>query len=90
MNGNDSQIKKTHVQLYVDNRQETKLGVVEVSTIFTGINTNPIGKPILFETMVFGGELDEQSDRCATYEAALKMHELMLEKVHASIKAIKL
>ena len=61
------------------------VGEVRVSTVFLSIDHNfsDNGEPILFETMVFGGALDEEMDRCSTWEAAEKMHELMCERVKA-------
>ena len=63
-----------------------KVGQVKVSTVFLGIDHSfGDGEPLLFETMVFGGKLDEEMDRCSTWEAAEKMHELMCEKVKLSV-----
>jgi hypothetical protein len=39
--------------------------------------------PLLFETLVFGGEDDGDMERCATYEEALDMHERMCDRVFA-------
>lgn len=49
---------------------------VRVSTVFLGIDHSfgIGGPPILFETMIFGGEHDQYQDRCATYKEAKKMH----------------
>lgn len=60
-----------------------KLGNINVSTVFLGLDYsfNSDSEPVLFETMVFGGEMDQEMDRCCTYEGAIKMHELMCEKV---------
>ena len=33
------------------------------------------GPPILFETMIFGGPEDQYTDRCSTWDEAVKMHE---------------
>lgn len=65
-----------------------KVGQVTVSTVFLGINHSfsDSDRPLLFETMVFGGKLDQEMDRCSTWEAAEKMHELMCEKVKLSVK----
>lgn len=51
-----------------------------VSTVFLGIDhSHGIGDtPILFETMVFGGFLDQEIMRYETYEEALKGHEAMV------------
>lgn len=48
---------------------------LSVSTVFLGIDHNYFkkGPPLVFETMVFGGQQDYQ-ERCATYEEAEKMH----------------
>ena len=55
----------------------------EVSTIFLGINHNYAepSDPILFETMVFGGDLDGTQERYRTYEEAIAGHAEMIEKV---------
>jgi len=61
---------------------------IEVSTVFLGIDHSMSynsSNPILFETMVFGGKLDQEMDRCTTWEEAEKMHAEMLEKVRNSI-----
>lgn len=66
-----------------------KIGQIKISTVFIGIDHSwGDGPPLLFETMVFGGELDQEQDRCSTWEAAEKMHELMCEKVKLSIKSL--
>lgn len=63
-----------------------KLGQISISTVFLGIDHSfGEGEPLLFETMVFGGKLDQEMDRCETWEAAEKMHELMCEKVKGSV-----
>lgn len=51
---------------------------VVVSTVFLGLDHNfsPAGgPPILFETMIFGGEHDQYQIRCSTHEQALEQHE---------------
>ena len=58
------------------------VGIVTVSTVFIGLDHSfGGGEPVLFETMVFGGPLDGEMDRCSTWEGAEKMHELMCERV---------
>lgn len=51
-------------------------GDVRVSTVFLGIDHNfhGTGRPLLFETMIFGGEHDQYQIRCATYDEAKIMH----------------
>jgi hypothetical protein len=49
---------------------------VSVSTVFLGINHNYYGgPPLLFETMVFGGEHDQDIWRYASWEEAEAGHE---------------
>lgn len=54
----------------------TEVGELRVSTVFLGLDHNFTGKgpPILFETMVFGGTLEEMGQRYHTEEEALKGH----------------
>lgn len=55
---------------------QTKKGDVLVSTIFLAIDHNfrGTGPPILFETMIFGGEHDDYQTRCSTWKEAEDMH----------------
>lgn len=54
---------------------KTEKGGVKVSTVFLGLNHQyGEGPPLLFETMIFGGEHDQYQDRCSTWEQAEKMH----------------
>lgn len=52
------------------------IGKVRVSTIFLAIDHNFCGSgpPILFETMILGGEHDGEQYRYATKEEAMKGH----------------
>ena len=60
---------------------------VKVSTVFLGIDHSHCHfvarkrVPMLFETMIFGGSLDQELERCSTWEEAEKMHEEMCERV---------
>ena len=56
----------------------TEIGPVLISTVFLGINHafNDDGPPILFETMIFGGALDQYQQRYCTYEEAIQGHRL--------------
>lgn len=47
-----------------------------VSTVFLGLDHRfgGEGPPILFETMIFGGKLDQYQERCCTYAQAIEMH----------------
>lgn len=59
---------------------------VRVSTVFLGLDHNFDGKgpPVLFETLVFGGELNDEMDRCSTYEEAIAQHIRMFKRVVAA------
>lgn len=47
-----------------------------ISTVFLGLDHSfGGGPPLLFETMIFGGEHDQWQDRCSTRDEALQMHE---------------
>ena len=50
---------------------------VDVSTVFLGLDHNFLcedGKPLLFETMIFGGKLDQELWRYSTWEEAEAGH----------------
>ena len=48
---------------------------VRVSTVFLGIDHSFMGNiPLIFETMIFGGENDQYQDRCSTWKQAEAMH----------------
>jgi len=66
---------------------KTHFGNVEVSTVFLGLNHNfGIGPPMLFETMVFGGDLDGEMERYSTKEEAVDGHKNFVERVQLSIE----
>ena len=53
-----------------------KVGEVLVSTVFFGLDHSfGSGPPLLFETMIFGGERDGYQERCSTWAEAEKMHQ---------------
>lgn len=61
---------------------KSQVGEVEVSTVFLGLDHNfGDGEPLLFETMIFGGEHDGYQERYATKIEALKGHEKALNLV---------
>lgn len=68
---------------------KTKVGDVEVSTVFLALDHNHtgVGPPILFETMCFAGKRGEEFgdeeffDRYATREEAKAGHERIVERV---------
>lgn len=59
-----------------------------VSTIFLGIDHQYMdgGAPLIFETMIFGGPLDQEQERCSTWEQAEAMHKRMVDRVKASMQ----
>lgn len=62
--------------------KKTKLPNCEVSTVFLGINhRHGQGEPILFETMIFGGEHDNYCERYSTLDEAEAGHQKAIELV---------
>ncbi len=65
-----------------------QIGASRISTVFLGLDHRfggDSGPPILWETMVFGGPLDEEQERCGgSREQALAMHARMLARVKAA------
>lgn len=62
---------------------------VEVSTVWLGLDYSFGfgGPPLIFETLVFGGELDGWMDRYPTLEAAEAGHEAMVAEVREKAQA---
>ena len=61
---------------------KTRHGDVEVSTIFLGLDHSFDGKkPLLFETMVFGGPSNGDTKRYSTWEQAESGHIEMVKKI---------
>jgi hypothetical protein len=58
-------------------------GEVTVSTVFLGLDHNfsMTGSPLLYETMVFGGEHDSEMRRYTTVEQAKAGHREMANEV---------
>jgi len=55
---------------------------VRISTVFLGLDhAYGGGPPMIFETMVFDGPLDQEQDRCSTWEEAEATHAKMKERV---------
>lgn len=56
---------------------------IEVSTVFLTVSSNPpeYGPPLLWETMIFGGPLDQHMDRYTSHKAAMCGHENMCRLV---------
>ena len=64
----------------------TKIGTSEVSTVFLGLDHNfaADGPPILYETMVFGGALDQEQQRYHTGAEARTGHARMVARVQTA------
>ena len=63
-----------------------RIGKISISTIFLGLNHNfrENQSPLIFETMVFGGDFDGEMLRYSTFADAESGHLQILEKVKAS------
>lgn len=62
------------------------VGSVELSTVFTGINyAFHGGPPVLWETMIFGGEFDGYGRRYTSADDARRGHAEAIAKVMASL-----
>lgn len=64
----------------------TQVGGILVSTVFLGMDfqCNPSGPPLLWETMIFGGEEDLAGRRCSTESEAREQHDRIVASVRAS------
>lgn len=68
--------------------ENDKVGVSEVSTVFLGINHQfGGGPPLIFESMVFGGPLDQEQRRYSTELEARAGHAELLELVRKEVPA---
>ena len=60
----------------------TEIGEVFISTVFLGLDHSfGEGPPLLFETMVFGGPLDQDMERYSTWDEAVAGHKAMVARV---------
>ena len=74
-----------HYMAWVENNQgqtivkQDSIGDISVSTVFLGLDhsfSTPRNSPILWETMIFGGENDQAyQERYASYEQAIEGHQ---------------
>jgi hypothetical protein len=86
----------TWAQLFCDERHVARDvvghpegGSITVSTVWMGINHNfsGDGPPLIFETMVFGGELSQDTWRWSTHKEAREGHAQVLAEVRRRIEA---
>jgi hypothetical protein len=66
---------------------QDEVGGIRISTVFLGIDHNHFagGKPLLFESMIFGGAHDGKQDRYSTWEEAEQGHAKMLALVRSTL-----
>lgn len=69
----DRVVKKTDI--------ETKDGLVTVSTVFLGLDHGFGGPSRWFETLTFGGKLDQEMERYETISDAERGHDLWCQAV---------
>lgn len=68
----------------------TEIGEISISTVWLGINHGiSEDEPIIFETMVFGGSLEQEQWRYTTEAEALEGHNKAVElvKLEEAVKA---
>jgi hypothetical protein len=59
------------------------VGSIFISTVFLGLDHSWNSEiPILWETMIFGGEHDQYQERYTSYEDALEGHKVALNLVN--------
>jgi hypothetical protein len=73
----DNDVKRVGIDYFKDKS-------IRVSTVFLGIDHNfrSEGPPVLFETMIFGGNLSEYQDRYCTWEEAEEGHSEAIKKIY--------
>lgn len=55
---------------------------VTISTVFLGLDHSfDGGKPLLFETMIFGGAHNDYQERCSTWKEAEVMHQKAMDLI---------
>ena len=63
------------------------VGDARVSTVVLGLDHNfGVGRPLLFETMIFGGERDQEQERYSTWEEAEARHKEIVEELKSPKK----
>lgn len=63
-------------------RQVTDTDTAQVSTVWLGLDHSfDEGPPLIFESLVFGGALDQEMDRYSTWREAQNGHAAMVERV---------
>ena len=63
---------------------------MEISTVFLGMEHGEFeGQPLLFETMIFSGEFNEEMIRTTTWEKAERVHDVVVDRLRERQKKIK-
>lgn len=63
------------------------IGGAHISTVFLGIDHNHFGgTPLIFETMIFGGQHDGHQERCSTWDEAEAMHARAVALVRSTLQ----
>lgn len=66
--------------------KKTEIGEVEVSTIFLGMFFGSEDEvPLVFETVIFGGEFDQSRIRYASKAEALEGHDIFVKVVKGQL-----
>jgi hypothetical protein len=81
----------TDVGKWLENNPEKKgvkqehIDNIFISTVFLGLDHsfpwNEDKRPVLWETMIFGGEHDQYQERYSSYEDALKGHQTAIDLI---------
>lgn len=66
----------------------TRIGDIWISTVWLGLNHNFFdGPPLIFETMIFGGNLDQEMWRYSTVEEARAGHAFAVNLAQLDMRA---
>ena|SRR3990167_8333374 len=66
---------------------QDSVGDVRISTVFLGINHRfGEGPPLIFESMIFGGQHDQEQRRYSTWGEAEKGHAELLALVRSTLQ----
>lgn len=65
---------------------QDQIGDVRISTVFLGLDHQfDDGPPLIFETMIFGGEHDQYQTRASTWDEAEAQHAEAVAKVRSGM-----
>lgn len=75
-----------HERVIAHDRDESGTNAILISTVFTGINSAFSGPPILWESMIFGGPLNNTCQRYTSRDAAIIGHQVLCNAVMQTLK----